>query len=107
MFAYLDTLVRPVVMPVVRTDTFKVIDKIVGQDTLTSDSIVTSEFLAYGPNNLYLRLFQEKLTQLYMTDDERKSRERLDFVSVFRERTSSKPASGILRRPNRCLGIGI
>ena len=80
MFAYLDTLVRPVVMPVVRTDTFKVIDKIVGQDTLTSDSIVTSEFLAYGPNNLYLRLFQEKLTQLYMTDDERKSRERLDFV---------------------------
>ena len=44
------------------------------------DSIVTQEYLGFGPNNLYLRLFQEKLTQLYMTDDDRKERERLDFI---------------------------
>lgn len=80
MFAYLDSLVRPVVMPMVRVDTFRVIDQIVGQDTTMRDSIVTNEYLAYGPSNLYLRLFQEKLTQLYMTDDERKERERLEFI---------------------------
>ena len=68
MFAYLDTLVRPVVMTMTRVDTFRVVDKIVGQDTTMRDSIVTQEYLGFGPNNLYLRLFQEKLTQLYMTD---------------------------------------
>ena len=80
MFAYLDTLVRPVVMTMTRVDTFRVVDKIVGQDTTMRDSIVTQEYLGFGPNNLYLRLFQEKLTQLYMTDDDRKERERLDFI---------------------------
>ena len=80
MFAFLDSTVHPVVMPMVKTDTFKIIEKIVGRDTTTSDSIVTTEYLAYGPSNLYLRMFQEKLTQLYMVDDDRKERERLDFV---------------------------
>ncbi|MEG2277430.1 MAG: Ig-like domain-containing protein [Odoribacter sp.] len=80
MFAFSDTVVRPIVMPLVRTDTFKRIDKIVGKDTITSDSVVTTDYLAYGPSNLYLRIFQEKLTQLYMVDDSRKVRERLDFI---------------------------
>lgn len=80
MFAFLDSTVRPVVMPMVRTDTFKIIEQIVGRDTITSDSIVTNEYLAYGPANLYLRIFQEKLTQLYLVDDDRKERERLDFI---------------------------
>lgn len=80
MFAFLDSTVRPVVMPMVRTDTFKIIEQIVGRDTITSDSIVTNEYLAYGPANLFLRIFQEKLTQLYLVDDDRKERERLDFI---------------------------
>lgn len=80
MFAFLDTLVRPVIMPLVKTDTFKIIERIVEGDTITSDSIVTSDYLMFGPNNLYLRLFQEKLTQLYMADDDRKDRLKLDFV---------------------------
>lgn len=80
MFAFMDSTVHPVVMAMVRTDTFKIIERIVGRDTTTSDSIVTTEYMGYGPANLHLRIFQEKLTQLYMVDDDRKERERLDFV---------------------------
>lgn len=80
MVAFLDSVVHPVVMPLVRTDTFKIIEKIIGHDTLTWDSIFTGEYLAYGPNNLRLRLFQENVTQLYLANDVRKERERLDFA---------------------------
>lgn len=65
---YLDTLVRPVVLSMVRTD------------TIGEDSIISTSYLAYGPNNLYIRLFPEKLTQLYMQDESRKQRELLTFV---------------------------
>lgn len=80
MFAWIDTTVHPIVMPMVRTDTFRLIDKIIEQDTVMRDSIVTQEYLAFGPSNLYLRAFLEKLTQLYLVDDERKERERLNFT---------------------------
>lgn len=71
--AFLDTLIRPVVIPMERTDTLKL-------DSLGRDSLVTRRYLAYGPSNLYLRMFTEKLTQLYMTNEERKQRELLNFV---------------------------
>lgn len=77
---FLDSLVRPVVMSLTRTDTITRIENIVGNDTITSDSISTYSYLAYGPNNLFIRLFQEKPTQLYMVDDDRPARERLDFT---------------------------
>lgn len=80
MVAFLDSVVHPVVMPLVKTDTFKIIEKIIGHDTITWDSIFTGEYLAYGPNNLRLRLFQENVTQLYLANDVRKERERLDFA---------------------------
>ena len=80
MFAFLDSVVRPVVMPMVKQDTITRIDTIIGTDTITSDSISTVRYLAYGPNNLYLRLFMEDLTQLYMVNDDRKERERLEFI---------------------------
>lgn len=80
MVGFLDSLVRPVVMPVTEYDTIKRIDKIVGKDTITSDSIVRRDFFAYGPNNLYVRLFQEELTQLYLVDDSRKERDKLNFI---------------------------
>ncbi len=67
-FAFLDSLVRPVVMPVTRVD------------TLGGDSLVVRSYNAFGPNNLYLRMFKEKLTQLYMTDNNRKQRELLYFT---------------------------
>ncbi len=80
MFAFLDSTVHPVVMPMVKIDTFRLIDQISGGDTIYRDSVVTREYMGYGPSNLYLRIFQEKLTQLYLVDDERKERERLDFI---------------------------
>ena len=80
MFGYLDSTVFPIVMPMVRTDTFRIIEQISGRDTITRDSIVTTEYLGYGPGNLYIRMFQEKLTQLYLVDSDRKDREKLDFI---------------------------
>lgn len=65
---FLDSLVRPVVMEMSRTD------------TLPGDSVVTVSHLAYGPGNLLLRLFPEEPTQLYMTNSERKQRELLYFT---------------------------
>lgn len=79
-FAWLDSTVHPVVIPVTQTDTFRLVERIEGLDTLMRDSIVTRNLLAYGPGNLYLRVFQEKPTQLYLVDDERKERERLNFT---------------------------
>lgn len=66
--AFLDTLVRPLIMSVTRID------------TLGGDSLVMRTYNAFGPNNLFLRMFQEKLTQLYMTDNNRKQRELLYFT---------------------------
>ena len=85
MFGYLDSTVFPIVMPMVRTDTFRIIEQISGRDTITRDSIVTTEYLGYGPGNLYIRMFQEKLTQLYLVDSDRKDREKLDFILMIKE----------------------
>ena len=80
MFAWMDTTVFPIVEPATRVDTFHVIEKIVEADTILRDSIVRTDYLAYGPSNLYLRLFLERLTQLYMVEDDRKEREQLNFI---------------------------
>ena len=80
MFAWMDTAVLPIVEPATRVDTFRLIDRIVQPDTIWRDSIVRTDYLAYGPSDLYLRLFLEKLTQLYLVEDERKEREQLHFI---------------------------
>lgn len=80
MFAFLDSTVHPIIMPMTRVDTFRLIERIAENDTVYRDSIVTQEYMGFGPSNLRLRIFQEKLTQLYMVDDERKERERLNFI---------------------------
>lgn len=80
MFAFLDSTIHPIVMPMTRIDTFRLIERIADNDTVYRDSIVSKEYMGFGPSNLRLRIFQEKLTQLYMMDDERKERERLDFI---------------------------
>ena len=79
-FAWIDTLVHPIVFPMTKVDTFKVVEKIVGRDTVMRDSIVSKDMLMYGPSNLYLRAFKEKLTQLYLVDNERTARERIDLT---------------------------
>lgn len=70
---FLDSLVTPVVRMMTRVDTLH-------NDSLKTDSIVVKEFLAYGPNNLYFRMFKEDLTQLYLVDGDRKEREKLSFI---------------------------
>lgn len=80
MFAFLDTLIRPRIMLMEKTDTIKIIESIVGQDTVTLDSLVTTQYMGFGPTNLYLPIFQEKSTQLYLVNDDRKERERMDFI---------------------------
>lgn len=71
--AFIDSLVRPVVMEMSRTDT-------IHDEKTGLDSIVKNEYLAFGPNNLYLRMFMERPTQLYLVDGVRKQREKMDFV---------------------------
>jgi uncharacterized protein (DUF2141 family) len=67
-FAFLDSLLQPITIQLTRTD------------TVSEDSIVTSSYIGYGPSNIRLRMFQERLTQLYMLSEERKERERLTFI---------------------------
>ena len=80
MFAYLDSTIFPIAMPLVKVDTFHLIDKIVGVDTSYRDSVSSTDYIGYGPSNLSLRIFEEKLTMLYMMEDERKERETLNFI---------------------------
>lgn len=107
MFGYLDSTVFPIVMPMVRTDTFRIIEQISGRDTITRDSIVTTEYLGYGPGNLYIRMFQEKLTQLYLVDSDRKDRENWILFLVYQLKMSFRHACGIRLQRNLCLRIGI
>jgi hypothetical protein len=55
-------------------------------DTLSKDTVVEREYVMFGPSNLLLVMFEEEPVQLYMTGEERKERERLDFTfSIPRE----------------------
>ncbi|GHV65383.1 hypothetical protein FACS1894199_05920 [Bacteroidia bacterium] len=67
-FAFWDTLVRPQLIHLTRTD------------TLENDSIIVQDYYGYGPTNIYLRMFEEKPTQLYMLSEERPQRELLRFI---------------------------
>lgn len=80
MIGYIDSLVRPIVQNMSKLDTITRIEKIIGSDTLVSDSIVRKDYIAYGPSNLYIRLFEEKSTQLYLVDESRKERKKLDYI---------------------------
>lgn len=71
--AFLDTLVRPVVLSLTRMDTIR-------GDSVTGDSVVSVPYLAYGPNNLFLRMFKETPTQLYLATEQRLQPELLNFA---------------------------
>ena len=88
--AFVDTLVRPVMSRVMRWDTIR-------PDTtqievrrsrkgelsvkqLTKDTIVQREYILYGPSNLFMSMFEEEPTQLYLDNELRDERERLDFL---------------------------
>jgi hypothetical protein len=88
---FVDSLVTPVVwhewrMDTLRPDTTRVLVKRsrkgagVEVEVLTKDTVVEREYVLFGPSNLHLVMFEEEKTQLYMTGEERKGRERLDFT---------------------------
>lgn len=87
---FIDSLVKTVAFPMTKYDTIRPDTMTVevkrskrGEVTvnpLTQDSIVRRDFTAYGPSNLFIPMFNEEKTQLYMVDGDRKERERLDFV---------------------------
>ncbi len=47
---------------------------------LSRDTIIRRDFTAFGPTNLFIPMFNEEKVQLYMVDELRKERERLDFI---------------------------
>jgi hypothetical protein len=93
---FLDSLVTPVVwhetrMDTIRPDTTRLLLKRskkgeITVENLSRDTIVEREHVLFGPSNLLLVMFEEEKKQLYMTGQERKERERLDFTfSIPRE----------------------
>lgn len=86
---FIDTLVTTVSFPVVVYDTIHP-DTIVmeGRRTkkgvelkvLSQDTIIRRDYTAFGPGNLFIPMFDEEKTQLYLVDADRKERERLDFI---------------------------
>ena len=88
---FVDTLVRTVCFPAIAYDTIRPDTVTVavrknkerGQmeaEVLTRDTVVVRHYTAYGPINLFMRLFAEEKTQLYSVDQGRPERERLDFT---------------------------
>lgn len=87
---FLDSLVTPVTwretrMDTIRPDTTRLLVKRSRQgafsvDTLSRDTVVEREYVMFGPSNLLLALFAEEKTQLYLTGEERRERERLEFT---------------------------
>lgn len=86
---FIDSLVTTVSFPMVVYDTIRPDTVVVeGRRTkkgmeinvLTRDTVVRRDFTAFGPSNLFIAMFDEEKTQLYMVDEARKERERLDFV---------------------------
>jgi hypothetical protein bfra3_13892 len=47
---------------------------------VSKDTIVRRDFTMFGPTNLFIPMFDEEKTQLYLVDEARKERERLDFT---------------------------
>lgn len=82
---FIDTLIQPVVFPATRIDTiFKTIkdtlpDGIIA-DTTVIDSISSVDYYAYGPANLFVRMFVEEKTQNYMETPKREERENISTI---------------------------
>jgi lipoprotein len=86
---FIDSLVTTVSFPMVVYDTIHPDTMVVeGRRTkkgmelrvLSQDTIVRRDYTAFGPSNLFIPMFNEEKTQLYLVDKDRKERERLDFI---------------------------
>ncbi|MCT4615786.1 MAG: Ig-like domain-containing protein [Marinifilaceae bacterium] len=57
-------------------------------DTIAKDSVVVNEYYGYTDNNIQMRLFEKKESQLYLSASKRNRRQKLTFV-FNRERSDS------------------
>lgn len=86
---FIDSLVTTVSFPMVVYDTIHPDTMVVeGRRTkkgmelrvLSRDTVIRRDYTAFGPSNLFIPMFNEEKTQLYLVDKDRKERERLDFI---------------------------
>ena len=86
---FIDSLIRTISFPKTIYDTIHPDTTVVeGRRTkkgmefrvLSRDTIIRRDFTAFGPTNLFIPMFNEEKVQLYMVDELRKERERLDFI---------------------------
>ena len=55
---------------------------------VSKDTIVRRDFTMFGPTNLFIPMFDEEKTQLYLVDEARKNESDWILLSVFRLNTS-------------------
>lgn len=82
---YIDTLIKTVVFPTTRIDSvYKTIQDTLKdgsvRDTSVFDSVNIVDYLAYGPANLFVRMFIEEKTQNYMESPKREEREQVKTI---------------------------
>ena len=86
---FIDSLIQTISFPMTVYDTIHPDTTVVeGRRTkkgmefkvVSKDTIVRRDFTMFGPTNLFIPMFDEEKTQLYLVDEARKERERLDFT---------------------------
>ena len=86
---FIDSLIQTISFPTTVYDTIHPDTTVVeGRRTkkgmefkvVSKDTIVRRDFTMFGPTNLFIPMFDEEKTQLYLVDEARKERERLDFT---------------------------
>ncbi len=82
---FIDTLIKTTVFPTTRIDTlYKTVKDTLEDglvvDTMVIDSIAEIAYDAYGPANLFVRLFPEEKTQNYMESPKRPERENITTI---------------------------
>ena len=82
---FMDTLVKPVSFKTTITDTVyaKILNKkneIVSIDSTRIDTVIVKDVIAYGPANLYIRLFPEERKINYIESPVRKAQEVIDIL---------------------------
>lgn len=87
--AFLDSLVTPTAMAIVRTDTVRTIDH--------RDSVITRASVAYSPNNILLTWFNEDYKAQYLKDKSRTDSLKLTFI--FGAPADTLPSITLLNGP--------
>ena len=86
---FVDSLVQTIAFPATVYDTIHPDTTVIeGRKTkkgmefkvLSKDTIIRRDLTMFGPTNLFIPMFDEEKVQLYLVNDDRKERERLDFI---------------------------